>query len=134
MTTSTKNGLITLASQHSVNETSDRFEQLVIDKGLKLFMRIDHAQNAKNADLSLRPTQIILFGNPMAGTAIMNCRQTAAIDLPQKALFWEDAEGKSWVSYNDPYYLQERHKLEGCNPVLEKVSNLLSGLATSAAS
>ena len=134
MTTSTKNGLITLTSQHSVNETSDRFEQLVIDKGLKLFMRIDHAQNAKNADLSLRPTQIILFGNPMAGTAIMNCRQTAAIDLPQKALFWEDAEGKSWVSYNDPYYLQERHKLEGCNPVLEKVSNLLSGLATSAAS
>jgi len=134
MTTSAQNGLITIESQHSVNETADRFEQLVNDKGLKFFMRINHTQNAENADLTLRPTQVILFGNPVAGTALMNCGQTIAIDLPQKALFWQDENGKSWVSYNDPTYLQERHDLNGCAPVIEKVSNLLNGLATAAAS
>jgi len=97
-------------------------------------MRINHTQNAENADLTLRPTQVILFGNPVAGTALMNCGQTIAIDLPQKALFWQDENGKSWVSYNDPTYLQERHDLNGCAPVIEKVSNLLNGLATAAAS
>jgi len=134
MTTSAQNGLITIESQHSVNETANRFEQLVNDKGLKFFMRIDHMQNAANADLTLRPTQVILFGNPVAGTALMNCGQTIAIDLPQKALFWQDTDGKSWVSYNNPTYLQPRHELDGCEPVLEKVSNLLSGLANAAAS
>ena len=134
MTTSAQNGLITVESQHPVSETADRFEQLVNDKGLKFFMRIDHSENAANADLNLRPTQVILFGNPVAGTALMNCGQTIAIDLPQKALFWQDEAGKSWVSYNDPYHLQSRHSLNGCEPVLEKVSGLLSGLATKAAS
>lgn len=135
MTTSAQNGLITIESQHSVHKTADRFEKLVNDKGLKFFMRINHTENAANADLSLRPTQVILFGNPVAGTALMNCGQSIAIDLPQKALFWEDEAGKSWVSYNDPYHLQKRHSLsEGCEPVLEKVSGLLSGLATTAAS
>lgn len=132
MTTTAQNGLITVESQHSVSTTADRFEKIVNDKGLKFFMRIDHTKNAANADLSLRPTQVILFGNPVAGTALMNCGQTIAIDLPQKALFWEDEDGKSWLSYNDPSYLQERHALQGCEPVLEKVSGLLSGLATAA--
>jgi len=134
MTTSAQNGLITIKSQHSVNETANRFEKLVNDKGLKFFMRIDHSLNAANAELSLRPTQVILFGNPLAGTALMNCGQTIAIDLPQKALFWEDEDGQTWVSYNDPYYLQKRHHLDGCDPVVGKVSNLLSGLATASAS
>ena len=133
MTTSAQNGLINVESQHSVNETANRFEKLVNDKGLKFFMRIDHSENAANADLTLRPTQIILFGNPVAGTALMNCGQTAAIDLPQKALFWQDEEGKSWVTYNDPSYLKDRHLLEGCEPVIEKVANLLSSLASAAA-
>ena len=133
MTTSAQNGLINVESQHSVNETANRFEKLVNDKGLKFFMRIDHSENAANADLTLRPTQIILFGNPVAGTALMNCGQTAAIDLPQKALFWQDEEGKSWVTYNDPSYLKGRHLLEGCEPVIEKVANLLSSLAAAAA-
>lgn len=133
MTTNAQNGLITMESQYSVSQTADRFEQSVNDKGLKFFMRIDHAENASNVDLVLRPTQVILFGNPVAGTALMNCAQSIAIDLPQKALFWEDADGKSWVSYNDPYYLQEKHSLEGCDALLEKVSNLLSNLATNAA-
>ena len=133
MTTTAKNGLITVESQHSVNITADRFEQLVNDKGLKFFLRIDHAENAKNADLNLRPTQVILFGNPVAGTALMNCGQSIAIDLPQKALFWEDESGKSWISYNDPYDLKERHELAGCEPVIEKVAGLLSALTKAAA-
>lgn len=133
MTTSANNGLITIQSQHSVNETADRFEKLVNDKGLKFFMRIDHTKNAENVDLALRPTQLILFGNPVAGTALMNCAQTVAIDLPQKALFWEDADGKSWLSYNDPTHIKEQHSIEGCDAVLEKVSGLLSALSNSAA-
>ena len=135
MTTSAQDGLITIESQYTVNETADRFERLVNEKGLKFFMRIDHMKNAENADLTLRPTQVILFGNPVAGTALMNCGQTVAIDLPQKALFWQDADGKSWLSYNDPSYLQERHQLDNkCAPVLEKVTGLLAGLSKAAAS
>ncbi len=133
MTTNAQNGLITIESQYSVSETADRFEQLVKDKGLTFFMRIDHEKNASNVDLALRPTQVILFGNPVAGTALMNCAQSVAIDLPQKALFWDDVGGKSWISYNDPYHLQKQHSLEGCDAVLEKVSNLLSSLAANAA-
>lgn len=133
MTTSAQNGLITIESQHSVNKTADRFEKAINDKGLKFFMRIDHTQNAKNADLTLRPTQVILFGNPVAGTALMKCGQSVAIDLPQKALFWEDEAGKSWISFNDPKYLKKRHDLNDCDPVLEKVSGLLSTLANAAA-
>ena len=133
MTTLAQNGLITIESQHSVNVTADRFEQLVNDKGLTLFTRIDHEKNAAGVELELRPTQVILFGNPVAGTALMNCAQTIAIDLPQKALFWEDADGKSWISYNDPYYLKEQHSMQGCDAVLEKVSGLLSKLTAAAA-
>ncbi len=133
MTTTAQNGLITIESQHSVDITANRFEQLVNDKGLKFFIRIDHEENATNADLSLRPTQVILFGNPVAGTALMNCAQTIAIDLPQKALFWEDEDGKSWISYNDPYHLSKQHNMQGCEPVLEKISGLLSALTSKAA-
>ena len=82
----------------------------------------------------MRPTQVILFGNPVAGTALMNCAQTISIDLPQKALFWEDADGKSWLSYNDPYTLQTRHNLEECDAVLEKISKLLADLASTVTS
>ena len=134
MTSNAQNGLISIKSQHSVTQTADRFEQLINDKGLTFFARINHTENAKSAKLELRPTQVILFGNPVAGTALMNCGQTIAIDLPQKALFWEDNEGTSWVSYNDPHYLKDRHSLQGCEPVIEKVSGLLSAVAISAAS
>lgn len=133
MTTIAQNGLITIQSQHTVDVTADRFEQLVKDKGLTFFLRIDHAMNAKNAELTLRPTQVILFGNPVAGTALMNCEQSIAIDLPQKALFWQDENGKSWVSYNDPYHLRDQHNMKGCEPVLEKISGLLSALTSKAA-
>jgi len=126
-------GLVTIKSQHSVEVTADRFENLVKDKGLKFFTRINHAQNAANNDLNLRPTEVILFGNPLAGTPLMNCAQTVAIDLPQKALFWQDENDDVWVSYNDPAYLKERHNIQGCDPVLEKITGLLANLANGAA-
>lgn len=134
MNATAENGLITLQSQHSVSTTADRFEQLINDKGLKFFMKVDHSQNAAKNDLSLRPTQVILFGNPLAGTPLMNCQQSIAIDLPQKALFWEDEQGQTWLTYNDPSYLKRRHSIEGCDAVLEKISTLLSTLAIAASS
>lgn len=126
------NGLVTVKSNHSVAATADRFAALVKEKGLNLFARIDHTANAAKAELELKPTQVILFGNPKAGTPLMNCAPTVAIDLPQKALFWEDNNGDTWLGYNDPSYLKARHDIVDCDPVLEKISGLLNSLATAA--
>jgi len=128
---SNTSGLITLKSNYSVAETADRFEAIVKEKGLSFFTRIDHSANATNAELELNPTQVILFGNPKAGTPLMKCAPSVAIDLPQKALFWADEGGDVWLSYNDPAYLRERHNIEGCDAVLDKITGLLNDLATS---
>lgn len=124
--------LISTQSAFSVNQTADRFEALIKDKGLTFFARIDHAANAKGVDLELNPTQLILFGNPKVGTLLMQCQATIAIDLPQKALVWEDGDGKVWLAYNNPEHLKELHSMQGCDAAIEKVSGLLSGLATAA--
>lgn len=129
---SATNGLITVKSNYSVTDTADRFEASIKDKGLSFFTRIDHSANAENAELDLGPTQVILFGNPKAGTPLMKCAPTAAVDLPQKALFWADSNDDVWLSYNDPAYLKTRHNIEGCDPVLEKITGLLNKLATEA--
>jgi len=131
-TRSSTNGLITLKSNYNVAETADRFEAAVKEKGLAFFTRIDHSSNANKAELELNPTQVILFGNPKAGTPLMRCAPTTAIDLPQKALFWADDSGDVWVSYNDPAYLKARHNISGCDPILEKITGLLNSLATAA--
>ncbi len=102
------------------------------ERGLTVFNRIDHAENAAGVDQELRPTELIIFGNPDAGTALMQCSQTAGIDLPLKALIWEDADGQVWFTYNDPEYLMERHGLQDCEMVIENISNALAGLATAA--
>lgn len=125
----TNDGLVTISSQHSVADTADRFEQIVGDKGMKVFARIDHAQGAKLIEQELRPTELIIFGNPMSGTPLMQASQLAAIDLPMKALVWEDAEGQSWLTYNDPSYLVSRHNLEGCDEVISKIANALNNFA-----
>jgi len=134
MTTTTfaNDTIIAVKSPHSVAKTTDRLETIILKKGLNFFARINHAANAQKVDLELRPTELVLFGNPMAGTPIMNCTQTAAIDLPQKALIWEDENQQVWLGYNPPSYLQSRHNIEGCDPVLEKVTNLLASLAAEA--
>lgn len=95
---SSKDGLITVKSNYSVKETADRFESIANSKGLTLFTRIDHQKNAAGVNLTLRPTEVIIFGNPKAGTVLMQCDQNVAIDLPQKVLISEDATGAVHLS------------------------------------
>lgn len=131
---SASDGLMTLESHYSVKETADRFENIVKSKGLTVFLRVDHQKNASGVSLDLRPTEIIVFGNPKVGTPLMQCAQNVAIDLPQKVLVSEDADNKVWLSYNDPVYLKNRHDIEGCDEVIKKVSGVLAKLSKAAVS
>lgn len=103
--------LVTKPSKYSVPETIDRIEKAVTAKGMQIFARIDHGGEASKVGLAMRPTELLIFGNPKGGTALMVARPTAAIDLPMKALAWEDADGKVWLTYNSPELLHERHGL-----------------------
>ena len=103
------NGLIHLESKHSVDETLQRLEELLKQKGVNVFALVDHSGEAAKAGLVMLPTKLLIFGSPKAGTPLMQASPTLAIDLPLKALFWQDAEGKVWLTYNDPAYLQQRH-------------------------
>jgi len=126
-------GVITLASKHSVEMTADKLEQQLSAKGMKIFQRTNHAQNAKSVDIQLNPTELIIFGNPKAGSPLMKCAPTVGIDLPQKALIWQDENQQVWISYNDPAYLKQRHNIQGCDKVLEKVSGILAKMTEMAA-
>ncbi|MFT6987607.1 MAG: hypothetical protein ACJAT7_003463 [Psychromonas sp.] len=126
--------VISIESNHTVKETADRFEQILEKKGLTLFARINHTTNAANVNLELAPTEVVIFGNPKVGTLLMQCSKTVAIDLPQKALFWEDIKGQAWLSYNNPEYLKERHNIKGCDLVINKISDLLGKLSKAATS
>lgn len=123
------NGLISLKSPYGVKTTIDRLESLLKQKGMTIFKRINHTQGAKNVGLKLRPTELLIFGNPKVGTPLMQCGQSAAIDLPQKALAWEDDTGQVWLSYNNPDYIAERHNISGCEKVINKIKNALSNFA-----
>ncbi|MBE9396329.1 DUF302 domain-containing protein [Pontibacterium sp. N1Y112] len=126
------NGIITVQSKHDVATTADKLESVLNDKGMTVFTRINHAEGAKKANLELRPTEVVIFGNPKVGTPLMLCSQTTALDLPQKALIWEDEKGQTWLSYNDPEYLKERHNIEGCDAVIGKVKGALAKFAGAA--
>ena len=104
-------GLVHLASQHTVDETVRRLEALLNDRGLTIFARIDHSGEAARVGLSMRSTKLLIFGSPKAGTPLMQAAPTIAIDLPLKALLWEDSNGKAWLTYNDPQYLLRRHEV-----------------------
>jgi uncharacterized protein (DUF302 family) len=107
----TNNGIISQPSPYSVPETIDRLAAVLQAKGITIFVRIDQRAEAEKVGLSLRSTQLLLFGNPQAGTPLMVEEPTIALDLPLKALAWEAADGKVWLSYNDPLYLQQRFSL-----------------------
>jgi uncharacterized protein (DUF302 family) len=126
--------LVKYESIYSVKETADRFENIAKSKGLTVFNRIDHQQNAANVGLELRPTEVIIFGNPKVGTPLMQCSQDVAIDLPQKVMITEDSNNKVWLSYNNPNYLVQRHSIEGCDEVIKKVSGVLGALSTASVS
>ena len=105
------NGIISQPSQYSVPATIDRLEAVLQVKGITVFARIDQQAEAEKVGLSLLPTQLLLFGNPKAGTPLMVAEPTIALDLPLKVLAWEATDGKAWVSYNDPNYLKQRFSL-----------------------
>ncbi len=109
MSTNAQNGLIHLPSQHTVEETMQRLEALLTERAITIFARIDHSGEAAKAGLTMRATKLLIFGSPKGGTPLMQAAPSLAIDLPLKALFWQDADGKVWLTYNDPSYLQQRH-------------------------
>ena len=125
-------GLVAVKSPHSAADTMNRLEAKVKERGLNVFARIDHAGGAAKVGKTLRPTELLIFGNPQGGTPLMECAQSAGIDLPLKALVWEDAQGQSWLGYNDPAWLAQRHGAASC-PVVENLRKALSGLADAAA-
>jgi uncharacterized protein (DUF302 family) len=132
-TASAADGLIEVKSAHSVKDTITRFEATAKERGLMIFARIDHAAGAQKIGKTLRPTELLIFGNPQGGTPLMECAQTAGIDLPLKALSWEDAAGQVWLGYNDPQYLATRHGAKDCGPVAANLRKALDGLAGTAA-
>lgn len=127
-------GLVSVKSVHAVNVTADRLENILKSKGMTVFTRINHAAGAAKVGKTLRPTELVIFGNPKIGTPLMQCSQSIAIDLPQKALIWEDEKGQVWLSYNNPEYLAKRHNTKGCDEVFKKVTNALGNFAAKATS
>jgi uncharacterized protein (DUF302 family) len=127
----TEAGLVYVSSKFSVAETGDRVEALLEEGPLNLFARIDHAQNALSVDKQLPPTQVLIFGNPNAGTPLMQCGRSVAIDLPQKMLIWQE-DDQTWLAYNSPRYLMERHNLIGCEETIEMIGQALNRLAIAA--
>ncbi len=109
MTPHTDNGIIDARSQHSVEQTVERLTAVLHAKGVTLFALVDHSGEAAKIGMTMPPTKLLIFGNPKAGTPLMLAAPSVAIDLPLKILVWEDAQGRTWLSYNSPAYLQERH-------------------------
>ncbi len=127
-------GMVNIKSAYDVTTTADRLETALGKKGMTVFTRINHAEGAMSVGMQLRPTELIIFGNPKVGTPLMQCSHSVAMDLPQKALVWQDAKGQVWFSYNDPTWLVGRHNISGCNEVLKRVSSALINFATAATS
>lgn len=125
-------GMVSLPSKHSVQVTTDRLERLIREKGLSFFGKIDHRANAEKAKLSLRPTTLVLFGNPHSGTLLMHQNQTMGLDLPLKYLVWQTSDQEVYITWNNPYYLARRHGLPQDLELLSRTSQLLTALAQQA--
>ena len=125
-------GMINVPSAFNVGETADRMENVLNKKGMTIFTRIKHSEAAAKVGIELRETELIIFGNPKVGSPLMKCQQSVGIDLPQKALIWEDESAKVWISYNDPRYLEKRHDISGCEKVISKIEKALAGITKAA--
>ena len=121
------------ASKYSVKETLDRLTTALKDKGITPVARVDHAAAAKGAGLDLRPTEVLLFGNPKLGTPLMQANRHIAIDLPMKMLVWEDDAGKVWIGYTSPETLKARYKIEGREDALKTMAGALDAFIAAAA-
>jgi len=126
--------LVTLPSAHSAAATVERLKSLVNQKMIQVFADIDHAAAAQTAGLALRPTRLLIFGNPKAGTSLMQSRQTIGLDLPLRVLVWEDEGGKVWLAYHRPEHLAERHGVVGQEEAVKALAAGLAALAHAAAS
>ena len=127
-------GLLKVPSPHKpqLGKTVERFEAILKEKGIHLFARIDHADGAAKVNLALRPTTLLIFGNPQVGTPLMQSQQTIGIDLPLRVLIWEDEKSKTWLAYNDPAYLAKRHAIAGREETIKSMAAALAVLAQAA--
>jgi uncharacterized protein (DUF302 family) len=126
-------GMTRFLSRFGPKETMDRFAGGVLKRGMTIFARIDHAAAAAEAGMDLRPTEVLIFGNPKAGTPLMRAAQTLGIDLPLKTLVWQDDTGQTWLGYNDPNWLAARHGLEiDASPIIEAMTAALAAAAKEA--
>ena len=125
-------GLTTVPSQRGPKETMDRLEAELRAEAMTIFARIDHAAGAREAGLELRPTEVVIFGNARGGTPLMQLGQTAGIDLPLKALVWQDAKQKTWISYNEPSWIAQRHGLTKVDALVSKLAEFLHAVTTKA--
>ena len=121
-------GLIAFKSPRDAKSTMDRLEDLAKQRGLIIFARVDHAAAAAKVGKTLRPTEVLIFGNPQGGTPFMECAQTIGIDLPLKALVWQELSGQVWLGYNDAAYVAKRHESPLC-PAVSNIGKALAGLA-----
>ena len=127
-------GLVNIASKSGFQETLARLKEEIASRSLALFAVIDHAKGAEEAGLALRPTTVLIFGNAKGGTPLMQANQTIGIDLPLRALVWEDGKGQTWISYNDPVWLAQRHALPAeAEKVVGMLRQGLEGIVKSAA-
>ena len=130
MASVTKKGIIDKPSNHSVDQTVENLKDILQSKGIKLFALVDHSGEAEQVGIKMRPTKLLIFGSPKAGTPLMLAVPSVAIDLPLKILVWQDDQGTVWVSFNSPEYLKERHGLQ--QDVLQNIS-VIETLAMKAA-
>jgi len=124
------NGIVSVQSRFSASETIERLLATLAERNLTVFARVDHAAGAASVGLPLRTTELVIFGNPKGGTSLMQDQQSAGIDLPLKALVWEDSESKVWLSYNDPTWIAQRHSLGAhSNPAVTVMVDMLRQIA-----
>ena len=126
-------GVVTVPSAHDVASTVERLKALLAQKGIELFAHVDHAAGARQVGLPLRPTQVLIFGNPKAGTPLMPSRQSIGLDLPLRVLVWEDGEGKTWLTYRPVEELARRHQITERDEAVKALDAGLDGLARAAA-
>jgi len=128
----TPDGLIVMSCSRAPEEAMDRLAASVAKHGMTVFARIDHAAAAKEVGMALLPTEVLIFGNPKGGTPLMQAAQTLGIDLPLKALVWQDDADKTWIGYNDPRWLARRHGVTGHEPILDAMTHALAVMAKDA--
>ena len=128
-----QNGMTIVPSANDVTATTNKLEALISDKGMKVMARVNHTANAQSVGMELRPTELLIFGNPEAGTKLMLSSQSMGIDLPQKMLVWESEDGKVYIGFNDPAFLKARHSTEGCDKIFETITGALTNFAKAAA-